>query len=250
MATDYFPKSFSVSPEQRYTSIPSNFYVKVAFTRGRCYGFPLGIMPPKNQPKLPELHEQSQRRRIREGYVSYAQFGALLDAAAPGEERLLIKLAYVYGLRASEVGAIPLKAIDEQRGTIEIARLKKSKSGVYPLRPVILVDFKRWLRERPSSIYLFPHHLDPNSPLDKFSVYRLFRRIARAAGLPANLQHPHVLKHSIATHMLERGADLRYVQEWIGHADISNTVIYAEVTGRMKKQGEELVDTLIGEVLK
>jgi site-specific recombinase XerD len=63
------------------------------------------------------------------------------------------------------------------------------------------------------------------------------------AEIPASKRHFHVLKHSIATHLLDAGADLRFVQDWIGHASIKNTVIYAQLTSRRRDEEAHKVFT-------
>ena len=62
------------------------------------------------------------------------------------------------------------------------------------------------------------------------------KRYAERAGIPASKRHFHVLKHSIATHLLDAGADLRLVQDWIGHASIRNTVVYAQLMSRRRDE--------------
>lgn len=138
---------------------------------------------------------------------------------------------------------MPLSAVHPS--TIDIVRLKRSRSGVYPLLPEVAVVLRRWQTERPESPWLFPHHLDPTAPLDKWSVGRLFKRAAARAGLPSDLRHAHVLKHTIATHLLAQGWDVRRVQEWIGHADIRSTSIYAEVGSDLKEQGAQDVSSFL-----
>lgn len=187
---------------------------------------------------------QERRKRIREGYATKEQLTALLEVSSV-KERLLWKLLYFYGLRASEGGAIRMDAIDFRRSTIEIERLKGSTSRSYPLLAALKEDLTAWLKYRPkSSPYLFPRARDVNQPLDKTSIWRMFTKTATKAKLPLNLRHPHVLKHSIATHMLEGGDDIRHVQDWLGHSRIDNTIIYAEVTGRLEQKGLAVVSQL------
>jgi site-specific recombinase XerD len=64
----------------------------------------------------------------------------------------------------------------------------------------------------------------------------LIKEYGKRAGIPESKRHFHVLKHSIATHLLDAGADLRFVQDWIGHASIRNTVIYAQLTSRRRDE--------------
>jgi site-specific recombinase XerD len=69
------------------------------------------------------------------------------------------------------------------------------------------------------------------------------KHYGRLAGIPAAKWHFHVLKHSIATHLLDAGADLRFVQDWVGHASIKNTVIYAQLTNRRRDEEARRVFT-------
>lgn len=173
------------------------------------------------------------KRRIRFGYLSTEQLDRLFRACTP-RDRLLFRLIYLYGLRASEGGAIRIDAIDKRRGTLGIERVKGSVSREYPLLPQLVDDLAKWLkwREPKDSPWLFPQARTPNAPMPGREVRRAFKRAAQEARLPAELQHPHVLKHSIATHMIDRGVDIRTVQEWLGHTRIDNTLIYAEVSDR------------------
>jgi integrase/recombinase XerD len=67
------------------------------------------------------------------------------------------------------------------------------------------------------------------------------KHYGKRAGIPESKQHFHALKHSIATHLLDAGADLRFVQDWIGHASIRNTVIYAQLTSRRRDEEAQKV---------
>jgi site-specific recombinase XerD len=74
------------------------------------------------------------------------------------------------------------------------------------------------------------------TPISRRQFDTLMKRYGEAAGIPASKLHFHVLKHSIATHLLDAGADLRFVQDWVGHASINNTVIYAQLTSRRRDE--------------
>lgn len=201
-------------------------------------------MPPKTLIRLPAENLHQKRSKVREGHLTQLQLGALFKSAKKTEESALLKLLYAYGLRATEAGSMPTTAV--HKDTIDIVRLKGSRSGVYPLVGLVKVELGRWMHERRESEWLFPHHLDAAHPLDKWSIGRMFRRLSKRAKIPQELQHPHVLKHSIATHLLARGWDLRRVQEWLGHEDIHSTSVYAEVGGDVLLEGGAEVNSMMG----
>ena len=210
-------------------------------------------MPPKFYPKLKS--NTDLKRNIRKGYLTIEQLVAAVDGTESLEERTVIKVLYFCALRASEVGLQPADHFDAKRGTLDILRLKASAGHTYPLEPWVLDDVKAWMKVRPESPYLFPHPDDASAPLDRWNVYRYWRDAAERAGLGKFkdekgrkvLCHPHVLKHTIATHMLERGDDLVFVQAWLGHAQASSTQIYAEVVGKRLSAGQVVMKGLMKE---
>ncbi len=205
-------------------------------------------MPPKNYPKLRQIDDI--KGRIRKGYVPLELLRKAINATESLEERSAIKVIYYCALRASELGLQPAAHFDPRRGTLDIRRLKGSNDHTYLLEPWVLDDLRSWNKARPqNSPYLFPHPDDAKAPLDRFNVFRYWSRAAKRAGLDMkNLGHPHVLKHSIATHMLERGDDILFVQDWIGHKNLENTQIYAEVIGKRLKVGQAVMKGLVEEL--
>lgn len=138
-------------------------------------------------------------------------------------------VAYRHGLRASEVGMLRLDDIDLTRARIRITRLKNSLSGEYPMEPDEMRILKSWLKERPNETpYLFPGAR--GLPIPRRTLHWLIVSYGHKAGIPKDKCHFHVLKHSIATHLLDAGADIRFVQYWIGHKNIMNTIIYAQLS--------------------
>jgi len=205
-------------------------------------------MPPKNYPKL-KTADGSALGRIRTGYVPIDQLKRAVNGTADLEERTAIKVIYYCALRASELGLQPVEHFDAKRGTLTILRLKGSTGHTYMLEPWVLGDLKAWAAVRPKSPYLFPHPSDPSFPLDRHNVSRYWLRAAERAGLDLdNLGHPHVLKHSVATHMLERGDDLVFVQDWLGHKDAGSTQVYAELVGKRLKVGQVVMKGLAEEL--
>jgi site-specific recombinase XerD len=99
-------------------------------------------------------------------------------------------------------------------------------SGIYPLCADEVTALKTYLRERKGqspSLFLSQRGM----PISRRQLDTLMKHYGEDVGSPASMRHFHVLKHSIATHLLDVGAELRFVQDWIGHASIKNTVIYA-----------------------
>lgn len=204
-------------------------------------------MPPRSYPKLPG-EAGAAVRRVRRGYVPIEQLRAAINGTRDLFERSVLKVIYYCGLRASEVGLQPATAFDPIRKTLDIARLKGSSSGTYLLEPWVLQDVLAWIKRRPESEYLFPHPADSTFPLDRFSVFRIWGHATKRAGLELRMRHPHVLKHSLATHMLERGDDILFVQQWLGHKRLESTQVYAELTGKRLQAGQQIIRGLVGEL--
>ena len=108
-------------------------------------------------------------------------------------------------------------------------RLKGSISGVYPMQPDALKAVRSYLRTRADeSPYVFISNR--NVPISRYTLHHLMQTYGEVAGLPVEKRKFHGLKHAIATHLLDAGADLAFVKDWLGHANIQNTTIYARLT--------------------
>ena len=150
-------------------------------------------------------------------------------------DRALFLIAYRHGLRASEVGLLRVTDLDFKQLRLMLHRVKGSLSGPHPFQPDELKTLKRYLRSREGrSPILFPSRR--GTPIDRTTLHKLMRKYGGEAKLPQDKRHFHVLKHSIATHLLDAGADLRFVQDWLGHANIQNTVVYAALTSTSREE--------------
>ena len=140
-------------------------------------------------------------------YLSQEELKELLKNVTSKRDMALILLAYSYGLRASEVGLLRREDIDFERLKIRITRVKGSISSEYPLRPEVATALKKYLRTRKdNSPILFPSRR--GLPINRRTLDYLFKKYAEKAGIPKEKRHFHVLKHSIATHLLDAGADI------------------------------------------
>lgn len=159
----------------------------------------------------------------------------LLGVIQSKRDKAIFLIAYRHGLRASEVGLLRRTDADLKRLRIHVHRVKGSLPGEYPLQPDEVKAIRSYLRSRKDdSPYLFPsrRHL----PIDRTTLHKLMRKYGTQARLPQDKQHFHCLKHSIATHLLDAGADLSFVQDWLGHANIQNTRIYAQLTNPRREE--------------
>lgn len=169
-------------------------------------------------------------------YLTQDELKSLLKVIISKRDKAIFLLAYRHGLRASELGILRLEDVDLGRGRIRINRLKNSQGGEYPMELDEMKVIKAWLKERSNSTpVLFPSHR--GTPISRRMLDHLMKQYGEQAGVPIDKRHFHVLKHSIATHLLDAGADIRFVQDWIGHKNIQNTVVYAQISNKAREDG-------------
>jgi integrase/recombinase XerD len=165
------------------------------------------------------------------------------EAATPGQKlraaRLtcLLELIYATGLRVSELVSLPISAA-RTRDEFLIIKGKGAKERLVPLTGAartaartylaLLTEQRSFAPGAREPKHLFPSDSD-SGHLTRQAFARELKQAASAAGLRADLVSPHVLRHAFASHLLQNGADLRIVQELLGHADISTTQIYTHV---------------------
>ena len=172
--------------------------------------------------------------------LTTAEVEALIDAARlwPGEEgsrlRCVLELLYATGLRISELVTLPLAAARRDLRFLVVSG-KGGKERIVPLnepgrRSIIeyLGCRERYLGGSAPSRWLFPSR-GRAGHLTRQRCGQLLKELAIAANLDPDRLSPHVLRHAFASHLLERGADLRSVQQMLGHADIATTQIYTHV---------------------
>jgi site-specific recombinase XerD len=168
-----------------------------------------------------------QDRRIQ--VLTQEEVRRLFEVITNRRDRVLFRLTYRHGLRASEVGLLRRSDADLRTGRLTVHRLKGSLSGVYPMQPDTQKLLKAYLRSRQDvSPYLFVSNRQV--PISRYALWHLMQTYGEAAGLPSEKRTFHILKHSIATHLLDAGADLAFVRDWLGHANVQNTLVYARVT--------------------
>lgn len=147
--------------------------------------------------------------------------------------RALLEILYATGLRVSELVGLPFSALSSDR-TFLLVKGKGGKERLVPLSEPARVALEEWLAQRKGTAewararWLFPSRAEAGH-LTRQRFAQQLKALARDAGIDAEKVSPHVLRHAFASHLLAHGADLRSVQELLGHADISTTEIYTHV---------------------
>lgn len=179
--------------------------------------------------------------------LSEAEVAGLLALAAKEAEQdrpaalrmlALLELIYATGLRVSELIALPVSAARAERFIAVIG--KGNKERLVPLSEPAKIAVNRWVEMRKktgggNSKWLFPADSD-SGHLARQVFARDLKSLAVKAGISASRISPHVLRHAFASHMLQNGADLRIVQQLLGHSDISTTQIYTHVLEERLRQ--------------
>lgn len=185
-----------------------------------------------------ELLSGPKLERNLPGTLTIEEVDALLDApsrhSAQGlRDRAFLELFYSSGLRVSELCALELTEIDLKEGFLRVQAGKRNKDRLVPVGRAAVEAVERYLAHgrshfvRPktgSALFLS----ERGSAISRKTVWHWIKVYARQAGIRGAVK-PHLLRHSFATHLLSRGADLRSIQEMLGHADIATTEIYTKV---------------------
>ncbi|MCF7925891.1 MAG: site-specific tyrosine recombinase XerD [Candidatus Izimaplasma sp.] len=183
----------------------------------------LGIHLPKKEKKLPTV-------------LSIKEIDALMTAAdgdQPLEQRnrAMLELLYGSGLRVSELLNLTLPDLHINTGFIDVIG-KGDKERIVPLGEESAYAIKRYLEDGRKAL---KKHNDPalfinqrGNKLSRVGLFKIIKKLTKKAGIVKDIS-PHTLRHSFASHLLENGVDLRFVQELLGHEDVSTTQIYTHI---------------------
>jgi integrase/recombinase XerD len=188
--------------------------------------------------------ELPKRRRTLPRTLSPGEAERLLDAAMGTtplamRDRALAELLYGGGLRVSEATGLDKNSVDLENRFVRCLG-KGNKERVVPIGREAVTALRRYLAHGRAHLERQPRpELFLNArggPLTRAGAFLILRRLAEKAGLEPDRVHPHLLRHSFATHLLEGGADLRAVQEMLGHADLATTELYTHVSDRRRRE--------------
>jgi len=189
------------------------------------------VVLPRRPRKLPRVLSPSETERLIDAAIGSTP-RALRD-------RALVELLYGAGLRVSEAVGVEKGGVDLELRIVRVLG-KGGKERLVPLGRPAAEAVRRYLAlGRPHLDRRYRPELFLNArggPLTRAGAFLILRRLAEKAGLEPERVHPHLLRHSFATHLLEGGADLRSVQEMLGHADLGTTERYTHVSDRRRRE--------------
>ncbi len=220
-------KNLSRKSVARKLSCLRSFY-RFLYREGEIKQNPtIGILTPKQERKLPL-------------FLNEPEVDMLLDLSFSDDwtglrDRALLEILYSSGMRVGELVGLEISSIDFFSGYAKL-RGKGKKERIVPVTETALRAIRDYLKARPltkspKGVFLSKR----GTRLTTRSVARILDKYVRLASIQKKIS-PHVLRHSFATHLLDRGADLRAVQELLGHANLSTTQVYTHVTMERLKE--------------
>lgn len=228
-------QGMAASTAARHLSSLRHFYKFLLLEESRADNPTEALKRPQTQRPLPKLLSLAETEALIYAAQSLPQ-ESQAEKAKRARAICLIEVLYATGLRVSELVSLPRAAMD---GPLLIVRGKGGRDRLVPLSEPARAAIADWQAQQSArekaSTYLFPAG-GKAGHLTRQRFSQILDDLARRAGLDGKRVSPHVLRHAFATHLVERGADLRAVQQMLGHADISTTQIYAHVLDERKKQ--------------
>ena len=215
----------------RRTAAARSFYAHLQLIGRRADNPAAAVSLPRRARTLPKTLSAGEAERL----ITAARGTQPRDL----RDHALVELLYGAGLRVSEAVGLEKNGIDLDDRLVRVVG-KGGKERIVPVGRPAVEALRRYLsRGRP---YLDTRHRPElflnarGGALTRAGAFLILRRLAEKAGLDPLKVHPHLLRHSFATHLLEGGADLRSVQEMLGHADLSTTELYTHVSDRRRRE--------------
>lgn len=188
-----------------------------------------------------DLIERPKMGRRIPKVLSEEEVGTLLDISLENpfdyRNKAMLELMYAAGLRVSELVSLTIYSIDLEEDVVRV-KGKGSKERMVPIGDMAISSIKEYLQVRPSFLkkgptdYLFLNN--HGQKLTRQGFFKMIKKLAEEKGIITEFS-PHTLRHSFASHLRKYGADLRTIQEFLGHSDISTTQIYTHIENEEMK---------------
>lgn len=195
-----------------------------------------------NRPQIAAQIQFAREPKTLPVVLSRQEVSRLLQAAPGLKARAALSVAYGAGLRASEVVSLKISDIDSAQMVIRVEQGKGGKDRYVMLSPDLLALLRQWWKQARPQGWLFPGR-DRINPLTTRQLSRLCRMAAQAAEIEKNVTL-HTLRHSFATHLLERKIDIRLIQALLGHKKLDTTAHYTRVATEMIREVVSPLDHL------
>jgi integrase/recombinase XerD len=189
----------------------------------------LGIKRPKREKRIPEVLSKDEVRN-------------LLENIENPKTRLMLSIIYACGFRVSELVNLKVSDLDfsQNIGHVRMGKGRKDRVFNIPLQLKKAMEKQVQQQQEAKQPYLFS---STNEKMSERNLQKLIKRAAEKSGIKKDI-HPHTLRHSFATHLLENNVDIRKIQELLGHADLSTTQIYTHVSTEELKKIKSPFDNL------
>jgi len=203
--------------------------IKYSFSNILKKDITLGIKRPKKEKRIPNV-------------LSKEEVKSLLKSITNQKSKLMITLLYSAGLRVSELISLKVENLNFKEKVGYVKQGKGRKDRMFNLPENLLEILKSYAdsQKEKNMGYLFSGR---NPKLSARNIQKIVARASKKAGIEKEV-HPHTLRHSFATHLLENGVDIRMIQELLGHNDLSTTQIYTHVSNEQIKKVKSPLDTL------
>jgi integrase/recombinase XerD len=185
------------------------------------------------------------KEKKRPEVLSYQEVAKILKVITNLKHRAILFLVYSAGLRVGEVVNLKISDIDSDRMLIHVKQGKGKKDRYTVLSQIALDELRIYVKRYRPDDWLFQGG-DGKGHLTERSVQKVFDKARTAAGIKKDVS-VHTLRHSFATHLLEGGTDLRYIQELLGHSSSKTTEIYTHVTEKSISKIQSPLDRLMAE---
>ncbi|QIA08787.1 tyrosine-type recombinase/integrase [Draconibacterium halophilum] len=186
--------------------------------------------------------ERPRKETLLPDVLSKEEVGDILNATKNLKHKTMLSAIYSCGLRRSEVINVQITHIDSKRMMIKIKGAKGKKDRYVQLSPKLLEMLRQYYTQYKPKVWLFEGQTGGRYGAE--SISKLLKAAAYRAGIKRRV-HLHMLRHSFATHQLEQGVDIRYIQAWLGHESVKTTQRYTHVTEHNFKNFKNPLDELL-----